>query len=532
MNQTTAQLMTNNGTRTLNLKRRAARRCEEVDQNTLAKRLLIGLTQIRSAVMKESQAIIDDWTSTLGPQILQPGTINLAQYLALRRHDLSDFQHQLSALGLSSPTRNESRVMATLDAACSRLSELAGEPLPPPVSPLASRSQKRVIGRAHAEIFGEKPHGPGTRIMVTLPTRAGEDRALVADIIRAGADCLRINCAHGGPETWSAMIESSRAAAADQGRIIPIFMDIAGPKCRIAEIFAPKKTRIYRGDCLALVGRSPSQLATRDIVVRVTLPAILEQIKVGERIFIDDGCIAARVEAVNPDGVVLRVEQARGKGEKLRLNKGLNFPDTDLDVPPLTDKDLCDLEFVAENADLVGFSFVQRPSDVSLIQRELAARRGRRPRQPLVLKIETAAGVRDLPELIAHGAGLQPLAIMIARGDLAVEVGYERLSEVQDSILRLCGAAHVPVIWATAVLDTLLQEGTPSRAEVTDAAMGQRAQCVMLNKGPFVVEAVRFLDNVLRRMDQRPATRLTRHDQLVLWRRPRGTCGGAERRRA
>ncbi len=214
------------------------------------------------------------------------------------------------------------------------------------------------------------------------------------------------------------------------------------------------------------------------------------------------------------------MEQARSKGEKLRLKKGLNFPDTALDLPPLTEKDLHDLDFVAENADLVGFSFVQRPSDITLIQQELAARRGERPAQPLVLKIETALAVRNLPELIVHGAGQQPLAVMIARGDLAVELGFEHISEVQENILWLCEAAHVPVIWATQVLAGLVEEGTPSRAEVTDAAMAQRAECVMLNKGPFIVEAVRFLDNVLHRMDRHQSKKSARLAPLELWTGP------------
>lgn len=263
----------------------------------------------------------------------------------------------------------------------------------------------------------------------------------------------------------------------------------------------------------------------------MSLPAVLEQLEVGARVVIDDGRITARVERIEPDGTILRVEHARSQGEKLRLRKGLNFPDTALDLPPLTDKDLCDLDFVAKHADLVGFSFVQRPSDITLIQQELSARRGGRPALPLVIKIETALAVRNFPELIVQGAGQQLLAVMIARGDLAVELGFERISEVQENILRLCKAADVPVIWATQVLARLVKDGTPSRAEVTDAAMGQRAQCVMLNKGPFIIEAVRFLDNVLRRMDRCQSTNSTGHDPLVLWQRSRGACNAVEAER-
>ncbi|MGB8698228.1 MAG: pyruvate kinase, partial [Thermosynechococcaceae cyanobacterium] len=118
----------------------------------------------------------------------------------------------------------------------------------------------------------------------------------------------------------------------------------------------------------------------------------------------------------------------------------------------------------------------------------------------IVAKIETPQAVRNLPELIVQAAGKQPFGIMIARGDLAVEVGYQRLAEIQEEILWLCEAAHIPVIWATQVLETLVKKGIPSRAEMTDAAMGERAECVMLNKGPFILEAVAILDDVLSRM--------------------------------
>jgi len=514
--------MTLNAIQRSNLKRPAAGRSCEAERKVSAERLLSRMVRIRAAVIRESQAIVEDWKLKVARRSFLPGAINLAQYLAFRRHDLSDLQHHLSAFGLTSLGRSEGRVMATLDAVCARLAELAGQPAVSHPVPLAFRKGKQSLRREQARIFGSDAHGPSTRIMVTLPTRAGQDRALVADIIRAGADCLRINCAHGGPEIWAAMIENSRAAAAEQDRACRILMDIAGPKCRIAEFFAPNKTRIYRGDLVMLAGRTPTQPKAGDIVIRVTFPEVLDQLEIGARVFIDDGRIAARVVGIEPGGAMLRVEQARTKGEKLRLNKGLNFPDTALDLPSLTEKDLRDLDFVAENADVVGFSFVQRPSDITLIRRELAARRDGRPVQPLVIKIETGLAVRNLPDLIVHGAGQQPLAVMIARGDLAVELGFERIGEVQENILWLCEAAHVPVIWATQVLAGMVKEGAPSRAEVTDAAMGQRAECVMLNKGPFIVEAVRFLDTVLHRMDRHQLKKSARLTPLELWMEPQG----------
>jgi pyruvate kinase len=211
------------------------------------------------------------------------------------------------------------------------------------------------------------------------------------------------------------------------------------------------------------------------------------------------------------------VEAAREKGVRLKPGKGVNFPATELTLPPLTGKDLIDLDFVAVHADLVGFSFVQRVEDVEKLQAELALRRGDRPPQGIVLKIETPLAVKNLPQLIVASARRHPTAVMIARGDLAVEIGFARLSEVQEEMLWLCEAAHTPAIWATQVLDQFVREGVASRSEMTDAAMAQSAECVMLNKGPRLVDGVAFLRDVLSRMDRHRAKRFERYTQLKMW---------------
>ena len=139
---------------------------------------------------------------------------------------------------------------------------------------------------------------------------------------------------------------------------------------------------------------------------------------------------------------------------------------------------------------------------IELLQQELDKRfRENCSRVAIVAKIETSIAVSNLPELIIRGAGKQPFGVMIARGDLVVEIGYQRLAEIQEEILWLCEAAHVPVIWATQVLENLVKDGAPSRGEMTDAAMAERAECVMLNKGQFIAEAITILDDVLTRME-------------------------------
>lgn len=228
------------------------------------------------------------------------------------------------------------------------------------------------------------------------------------------------------------------------------------------------------------------------------MPEVFNYLKPGHRVWIDDGRIGAVVEKLNDEGALLRITHARPEGEKLHPEKGLNFPDSELNFPALTKKDLGDLDFVAANADMVGYSFVQSAQDMEQLIAELAARDSEKI--GIVAKIETRKGLLNLPDIIIHGAGRNPFGVMIARGDLAVEIGYARMAEIQEEILWLCEAAHVPVIWATQVLEGLVKQNFPSRAEMTDAAMAERAECVMLNKGPFVLDAIAVLDNVVKKM--------------------------------
>ena len=212
----------------------------------------------------------------------------------------------------------------------------------------------------------------------------------------------------------------------------------------------------------------------------------------------DDGKITCRVEEVHPRHVVLTVISADETGSKLRADKGINLPDTNLHLDALTDKDLEDLAFVVEHADMVEYSFVRRAEDVQRLQAELA--RLGRPDLPIVMKIENRQAFQHLPSLMLAAMQSPVSGVMIARGDLAVEIGWQRLAEVQEEILWMCEAAHMPVVWATQVLENLTKNGIPSRAEITDAAMSVRAECVMLNKGPHIVETVRMLGDILRRM--------------------------------
>lgn len=234
-----------------------------------------------------------------------------------------------------------------------------------------------------------------------------------------------------------------------------------------------------------------------------TLAEAVDALQVGHRVFLDDGTFGGRVESIDvgADGrriARVRVTSSPPGGGKLRAEKGINLPDTDVPVPALSADDLSALDTVAAVADIVALSFVRTPDDIRTLQEELARRRVEH--LGLVLKIETVQAFRALPDLLRVGMATRSVGVMIARGDLAVEAGYERLAEMQEEILWLCEAAHLPVIWATEVLDRLAKTGRPSRSEITDAAMSERAECVMLNKGRHIAQAITTLDDILRRM--------------------------------
>lgn len=232
-----------------------------------------------------------------------------------------------------------------------------------------------------------------------------------------------------------------------------------------------------------------------------SLPEAFAATRRGHRVWLDDGKPGARVESVSRDSIKLRITTAAAKGAKLRAGKGINLPDAVLDIDLLGPHSEDALSFAAECADIVGLSFVSRAHDVERVHEYLDERA--RPEVGLILKIETQHAFEQLPALLLQALrGDRPAGVMIARGDLAVECGYERLAEVQEEILWLCQAAHLPVIWATEVLDRLAKTGRPSRAEITDAARGVQAECVMLNKGPHIVEAISVLDDILRRMER------------------------------
>jgi pyruvate kinase len=481
--------------------------------------LLAEVSRVRDHVAASSGDILERWAPMIMREGFARGAANLAHYLAFRELDLRPLQEALVPLGLTALGRSEARVLPTLDAVIANLRLICGDTPALAGRPTVEdflRGSKDLAANT-AALLGEAL-GRETRILVTMSPKVGKDADQVRALFAAGMNAARINCAHDGPKTWAQMIETIRGVAAEAGRTCPILMDLQGPKIRTLEVLTPEDSnRVEAGDHLLLTFGRPQPDREFPLQASCAMTDVLGQVPVGAAVSIKDGLIVGQVEEIRETGLVIRVDRTPPEGQPLEPEKGINFPGTALSVSPLTEEDFADLDFVAAHADIVGYSFVQRPEDLSLLQRELNRRRPGQPPLGIVAKIETQLAFKNLPELIVQGAGNNPFGVMIARGDLAVEIGYERLSEVQEEILWICEAACVPVIWATQVLESLVKRGMPSRGEFTDAAMGNRAECVMLNKGPYIAEGVKVLDNVLKRMEAHMTKKSPQLRALSAW---------------
>lgn len=277
-----------------------------------------------------------------------------------------------------------------------------------------------------------------------------------------------------------------------------------------------QKLRLNLGGSLWLTesdaATDPSAATPR---VGCTPPEAVRALKVGDRVLFGDGQIEAEAirRAPQDDGgvaVLLRVTRATPGGAHLGGYTGINLPDTELPVASLTAEDRATLAFAAGRADLVGVSFVRTSDDVATILDVLSelhneariggesARAERIDNLGVMLKIETMPAYESLPEILLAGMQRENFGVMIARGDLAVELGFERMAEVPGVILAASQAAHVPTIMATQVLENWATTGRPTRAEITDAAFALRAEAVMLNEGPHIPEAIELLRRMSR----------------------------------
>ena len=463
-------------------------------QDDLTKKIDLDLSSLEVNMIKEVSK--RKGNIALLPESQKLSAINLIKYLTLRSEDIRILQNNLHEMGLSSLASSEGHIHRQIQAIRVRLGKnfKAKE-----FDPCDIKWSNNVVTSKTRLLFGQKETEDQPYIMVTFDSSFVNDYTFIKNLLLNGMNVARINCAHDDESVWENLILLIKKACAKTSKQCKIYMDLAGPKIRTDIINKGRKkgrVKVKEGDIIWL-SESNEGFAKKDIVISPNESGIISKIKKGDRIFIDDGVIKGIAEFIKGDKVGIRLMRISSEKKQIKAEKGINFPDTDLDVSPLTDFDKACLPFICENADIVGYSFVRNPSDIVLLDSIIKQTGKNKPYY--VFKIETPQAVKNLPDILFEGMKHEVFGIMIARGDLAVEIGFERMGEIQEEILWICEAAHVPVIWATQVLENLNKSGLATRSEITDAGHAAQAECIMINKGPHTIKVLTTLKNILKR---------------------------------
>lgn len=331
-----------------------------------------------------------------------------------------------------------------------------------------------------------------TKIVATLGP-ASNSKEMISQLFLAGVDVFRINMSHTSHDALKALVSSIRAVEKEYARPIGILVDLQGPKLRVGT-FADNAVTLKTGDEFILDGLDRPGDATR---VRLPHPEILETLAVGDTILIDDGKV--RLQAINisqSNGVIVARTRVM-VGGVVSNRKGVSLPDTTIPVSAMTEKDRADLEAaVPLGVDWIALSFVQRPEDIAEVR---SITQGR---ALVMAKIEKPQAVARLDEIIAASDGL-----MVARGDLGVEMPLEKVPGIQKRITRAARALGKPVVVATQMLESMITAPVPTRAEVSDVATAvfEGADAVMLSAesaaGQYPVEAVSTMSRIAEEVE-------------------------------
>lgn len=293
-------------------------------------------------------------------------------------------------------------------------------------------------------------------------------------------------------------VELNKSAILNEETMIELSPDKKGKPTNLLE--RPVTIKVKTGDMLRIYKSyhylGKPTLNGEPASIGITIPEALRNVRPKDRVFFDDGNICGVVLDVNDIYLDVEIILTRNKVENIKPDRGVNFPDSMvfLNVPAITETDIAILAEIISVVDLIGISFIHHPNDIRILKGYLAQYTERKI--GVIAKIETKYALLSLTKIILEGLNLDLFGVMIARGDLAIEIGYEQLAKAQEGILEICRAAHAPVIWATSILNQMNKTGIPLRAELTDAYRGLKADCIMINKGPYISNSVKFLQQL------------------------------------
>ena len=341
-----------------------------------------------------------------------------------------------------------------------------------------------------------------TKIVATVGP-ASQDEATLTRLVAAGVDVVRLNFSHGAHAEHAAVIASIRRIAVEAGRAVAVMQDLQGPRIRTGRLDGGKEVALAQGDPLSLTTEPVIGSTGRVSVSYAGLPG---DVRPGDSVLLADGTIELRVDSVAAAEVATTVVRGGLLGER----KGINLPGVSVKAPSLTEKDLDDLRFgVAQGVDYIALSFIRRATDFRAPREELKKLGAR---IPLIAKIENHEAIERLDEVLRASDG-----VMVARGDLGVELGPEKVPMLQKDMLRRANELGIPSITATQMLESMVASQWPTRAETSDVANAilDGTDAVMLSAetaiGRYPVEAVEVMDRIAREVESHgPATVITR----------------------
>ncbi|MDD2369495.1 MAG: pyruvate kinase [Sulfuricurvum sp.] len=446
-------------------------------------------------------------TSGIESDQINVSLLNMKQYLNLRKHDYSQLQDELTKVGLSSFGRSQGHIEASINVAIEMLSHALGKESIVQQAVLSYEASHAIMDK-NSEIFSTS--SDKTKIMITVPSDYADDEFWFSNLSHEGVHLFRINTAHDSTEAWNDMSELIKLERYASGKDLRIYVDLAGPKIRTSLFKSKKdpdkvkKIKVNYGEKVLIRSANQPPLEKKPkhyaAIIGCTLEQLGNLVKVGDRVFVDDGKIEMLIEAIHGNDIACSVLTHKEGGSSIKDEKGINFPDSNIDIQAITEHDKEILPYICEYANIIGISFAQTPEDIRDLINQLDVL-GKKGEISIVAKIETKKGVENLPQILEALIEYGNSGVMIARGDLAIEIGFENLAYMQEEILDLCTAAHMPVILATQVLESKMKTNIPSRAEISDVAFAHKAECVMLNKGEYALETIKILSTILKQMD-------------------------------
>jgi pyruvate kinase len=333
-----------------------------------------------------------------------------------------------------------------------------------------------------------------TKIVCTLGPASNSD-SMLSELIQAGMDVARFNFSHGTLKDHTATLRRLRSISRRSGEPICVLQDLQGPKIRIGDLAMPS-VEVKAGETITITSHTADGTGK---VFPTTYRQFHKDVKTGSRVLIDDGKISLRVNSIRGDSVKLAVLV----GGLILPHKGINLPGVKVSAPSLSEKDMEDCAFGFEHdVDYIALSFIRSPGDIVALRDFMSRERPNKPLIPIIAKIEKVEAIDRIDDIIREAD-----AVMVARGDLGVELPAEDVPLLQKTIVRKCNAVGKPVIIATQMLESMINSPLPTRAEANDVANAvlDGADAVMLSgetsTGHYPVEAVRVMNRIINTME-------------------------------